>query len=105
MTEPRITYNGTLVLQALARGLRYGFEIMDLTGLASGTVYPILRRYEHGGLVSSDWEEADAAHGEGRPRRRYYRLTTEGEAAVARALDRLREHQRIFADAPLSGSR
>jgi hypothetical protein len=64
MSESRITYNEALVLQALARGLRYGFEIMDLTALPSGTVYPILRRFEHGGLVSSSWEETEAAFGE-----------------------------------------
>lgn len=105
MSEARITYNGALVLQALARGLRYGFEIMDLTGLPSGTVYPILRRYEHGGLVSSTWEDSDAAHEKGRPRRRYYRLTAAGEASLAQAVARFQTHERVFADAPTPGSR
>jgi DNA-binding PadR family transcriptional regulator len=105
MSESRITYNGALVLQALARGLRYGFEIMDLTALPSGTVYPILRRFEHGGLVSSSWEETEAAHEQGRPRRRYYRLTAAGESALTQAVERFRAHERVFADAPSPGSR
>ncbi|MCG8469139.1 MAG: PadR family transcriptional regulator, partial [Gemmatimonadetes bacterium] len=34
------------VLHAVAVGRRYGFDIMDSTGLPSGTVYPALRRLE-----------------------------------------------------------
>jgi hypothetical protein len=33
-----------LVLDALDRGFQHGFDILDATGLPSGTVYPILRR-------------------------------------------------------------
>ena len=39
----RLSYNGALVLQALARGYAYGFEIMRAAHLPSGTVYPLLR--------------------------------------------------------------
>src|ERR1043165_7998120 len=74
-----------LVLDALARGSRYGFDILDATGLPSGTVYPILRRLEDDGLASSRWEAAQVAQREQRPPRRYYELTAEGEAALARA--------------------
>ena len=35
-----------LILQALDNGYYYGFDIMDVTGLPSGTVYPALRRME-----------------------------------------------------------
>ena len=48
---PRISYPGACVLQALFKGSRYGFDIMDFTGLPSGTVYPLLRRFEDHGLV------------------------------------------------------
>lgn len=51
----------------------YGLEIMRLTGLRSGTVYPILARLEREGVVESWWE--DDASAQGRPRRRYYRAT------------------------------
>lgn len=96
----KITYNGALVLQALARDHRYGFEIMDFTGLASGTTYPILRRFERDGVVRSKWERARKARDDGRPPRRYYELTRKGEDALAEALERFAAHQRIFALEP-----
>jgi DNA-binding PadR family transcriptional regulator len=74
-----------LVLDALDRGCRHGFDILDATGLASGTVYPILRRLEADGLASSKWEAARTAQEELRPARRYYALTAAGHARVAEA--------------------
>ncbi len=96
----RMTYHAACVLQALSRGARYGFDIMDLTGLPSGTVYPILRRFEEKGLVRSSWEAADDAFEHGRPRRRNYELTGEGRLALADAANRFRAHERIFSDTP-----
>jgi DNA-binding PadR family transcriptional regulator len=80
-----------LVLQALLddpeREL-YGVEMGELAGLRSGTVHPILARLEGAGWLQSRWEDIDPRT-EGRPARRYYRLTAEGaraaEAALARA--------------------
>lgn len=66
-TKARITYPTALVLGAVASGYHYGFDMMDATGLASGTVYPILRRLERRGFVSSKWEDEAAAHGRGPP--------------------------------------
>jgi PadR family transcriptional regulator len=96
----RMTYHAACVLQALAKGARYGFDIMDLTGLPSGTVYPLLRKFEDQGWVGSNWEPAGEASERGRPRRRNYELTDEGHAAVADAADRFRAHERLFSDAP-----
>jgi DNA-binding PadR family transcriptional regulator len=93
---PRLTYHGACVLQALARGATFGFDVMDLTGLASGTVYPILRRFEEDGWVRSRWEREDAAHREGRPRRRHYTLTAAGQSALELASERFRAHERLF---------
>jgi len=93
----KITYNGALVLQALAKGYRYGFEIMDLTGLASGTTYPILRRFERERLVRSKWEGEKKAHDSGRPPRRYYELTEGGQEALSSAVERFEAHQKVFA--------
>jgi DNA-binding PadR family transcriptional regulator len=70
----------TLVLHALAHGARYGFDVIDATGLPSGTVYPILRRLEREALASAAWEEAAIAHDEQRPPRRYYEVTPAGLA-------------------------
>lgn len=97
-----INDNAALVLQAIRRGHRYGFDLMRLTGLPSGTMYPLLRRLEAGGMVRSLWEAKTEAHGEGRPRRREYVLTGVGEAALAEALPRMRERQRLF-DAAFGG--
>ena len=96
----KVTYNGALVLQALAKGYRYGFEIMDFTGLASGTTYPILRRFERDRLVRSKWEAQKKAHEKGRPRRRYYELTALGNEALTSAVERFRAHQKVFALEP-----
>ena len=80
-----LTYTTALILDTLARGHGYGFEIMDVTGLPSGTVYPALRRLEAFGHVVSSWEEDFAPTKEGRPARRYYTLSGEGEAVLATA--------------------
>ena len=85
---PRLTYSTAVVIQALAQGLRHGFDIIDATGLQSGTVYPILRRLEDAGLVRSRWESARAARDEQRPPRRYYDLTADGAETVREAVRR-----------------
>ncbi len=63
----------------------YGLEICSATGLPSGTVHPILARFEALGWLTSSWEDVDPRE-QGRPRRRYYRLTAEGAALAADAL-------------------
>jgi DNA-binding PadR family transcriptional regulator len=79
----RITYPTAIVLHAVASGFRYGFDIMDASGLPSGTVYPILRRLEDAGMLRSRWEDVQTARDEQRPPRRYYQITGAG-ARVAR---------------------
>jgi len=85
---PYITLPTTLVLQAIADGARYGFDIADKTGLQTGTVYPSLRRLEGLGFVRSNWESDKVARREQRPARRYYEITRAGEAARGTALKR-----------------
>jgi PadR family transcriptional regulator PadR len=80
-----LTSATALVLDALARGYRHGFDILDATGLPSGTVYPILRRLESEALAISSWEDAAKAQRELRPPRRYYQLTASGLALAERA--------------------
>lgn len=67
---------------------RYGFDIARDAGLATGSLYPILARLEQAGWVSSSWEDQGLA-AEGRPRRRYYHLTAEGETSARQALNEL----------------
>jgi PadR family transcriptional regulator PadR len=52
-----LTYPTATVLLAIRSGHRYGFDIMDVTGLPDGTVYPILRRLERRGVLKGDWED------------------------------------------------
>jgi PadR family transcriptional regulator PadR len=94
-----LTYPTTLVLQSLAHGFHYGFDILDVTGLPSGTVYPILRRLEREALVVASWEDAEIAHREHRPPRRYYELTAAGEAMLETARARYRVPREIAARA------
>ena len=81
----RLSITAVSVLHAIADGYQYGFDVIDQTGLPSGTVYPALSRLERDGLVKSAWENEDDAHREGRPARRYYKLTAPGVKALAEA--------------------
>lgn len=79
-----------LVLHALARGFRYGFDIMEETGLSSGSIYPALDRLETLSLARSEWEDPRVAQEEKRPPRRYYRITPEGARTLQEAMERHR---------------
>lgn len=89
MASSRMTVPTALILTALVDGAQYGFDIMDATGLPSGTVYPALRRLEAKGSLSSRWEAAEAALDAGRPRRRVYRITRAGTALLPSARAKL----------------
>ena len=66
-----------------------GLRIMSLTNLGSGTIYPILSRLEERGWVEAYWEAEQPA---GRPRRRYWKLTTWGAWRTREALGRTKEN-------------
>jgi len=59
-----------------------GSDVQKRSGLASGTLYPILLRLESAGWFVSRWEAVDPAS-VGRPRRRLYRLTPSGLAQAS----------------------
>lgn len=61
---------------------RHGYDLMKVTGLLSGTLYPLLMRMTDQGLVEAEWREPAQS---GRPARHAYRLTSAG-AALARDL-------------------
>lgn len=89
MAGPRMTIPTQRVLEALlAVDETYGADIGTQSHLPSGTVHPILARLEGLGWVTSRWEDIEPSV-EGRPPRRYYRLTDAGHeharAALARA--------------------
>lgn len=73
------------VLSALANrpsDWLYGLELANLTGLRSGTLYPILIRLADRALLESRWLEPREA---GRPPRHAYRITGAGLKALERA--------------------
>jgi len=94
MSSRSLSYAATAVLEAVASGHQYGFDVIALTGLASGTVYPALRRLEDAGCVASQWEDHRVAQREVRPARKYYQITEPGQEALAAALLRYRALRR-----------
>jgi PadR family transcriptional regulator PadR len=88
--DPRMTLTTQLVLRALLEDPAhevYGLEICAQAELPSGTIHPILARLEKIEWLESRWEDADP-HEEGRPRRRYYRLSPDGAERARIALAR-----------------
>jgi PadR family transcriptional regulator PadR len=81
-SETKLSHTAALILQALDAGFVYGFSIMEMTGLPSGTVYPAMRRLERDGLIASKWEQPSIADAEQRPPRKYYRLTRSGKSTL-----------------------
>jgi PadR family transcriptional regulator, regulatory protein PadR len=73
------------VLQAITNARQewsYGLEISKVTGLKSGSLYPILMRLDDRGLLESCWLEPERP---GRPPRHGYRITKAGLAALTEA--------------------
>ena len=85
-----LSYAATVILQSVSSGYLYGFDIIDITGLPGGTVYPALRRLEEAGYLTSKWEHPSISQAEPRPARKYYELTRSGREALAEAVKRFR---------------
>ena len=83
-------------LTLLTTGQRYGFQLALEFGArgqfiaSEGTLYPLLARPRHNGLVETSWQEPTAD-----PPRRCYHLTRDGELALASFTKRWR----VFRDA------
>ena len=80
--ELKLSHTAALILQAVHTGDGYGFSVMVLTGLPSGTVYPAMRRLERDGLIRGQWERQSIADAGQRPPRKYYKLTQAGQATL-----------------------
>lgn len=94
-----LSFGTVAVLHAVAAGFRFGFDIVDATGLTAGSVYPALDRLEDRGFLRSSWENATDAQGAGRPARRYFQLTADGAQALAGALQKHRTFQTVSLEA------
>lgn len=96
-----------VILSILARQDSYGYEMIKIAtelsegslDLQPGVLYPILRRFENDGLITSYW-----VHKEGERKRRYYSLTAKGKSALeVEKREWLRMHEaftRLWSPAP-----
>lgn len=87
--EFRITGPRLKVMVALLEDVRsehWGYDLMQRTGLTSGTLYPILDTLSELGWISGHSEKVDPTE-VGRPRRRYYLVTGHGTRAMLRQLE------------------
>jgi DNA-binding PadR family transcriptional regulator len=80
--ELKLSHTAAMILQAIHAGYIYGYSVMEVTGLPSGTVYPATRRLEQDGLIRSQWERQSIADAGQRPPRKYYKLTRSGQATL-----------------------
>lgn len=86
---------GSLTLGVLARlrEERYGYTLRqalaaDGLEMEESTLYPLLRRLEAQGLLVSEWREEE------KRKKRFYRLSADGEAMLRRLLDEWRRISR-----------
>src|SRR5215469_11320215 len=76
-----------LLVEKPTEGLS-GAEISRVTGIGSGTLYPLLARLKGARWLTAEWETIDPAE-EGRPRRRFYKLSKLGQSNALKALEEL----------------
>lgn len=98
MGTKALSFGTVAVLHAVASGYRFGFDVVDATGLTAGSVYPALDRLEELGYLRSAWESVEDATAEGRPARRYFELTADGAQTLAEALRKHRTFQAVSLD-------
>lgn len=74
------------VLAMVSGGESYGYHLVQaveaagLGPIKGGTLYPVLLRLESTGLVATDWRQGPSG-----PARKYYRITTAGQATLRQA--------------------
>ncbi|MCB0218012.1 MAG: PadR family transcriptional regulator [Caldilineae bacterium] len=96
MTQIRRGALELCILSILGRGKRYGYDIVqalteaDGLVIGEGTIYPLLNRLKHEGLVDAEWQSSPQG-----PQRKYYTLTPKGETRLMRMRD---EWQRFATD-------
>lgn len=78
----------------------YGYELLQETGMKSGSLYPVLGRFEKLGWIQGEMQESPGS----RPPRRVYELDPDGAAHAQAALDRfLEEKQESLSDLGILG--
>jgi DNA-binding PadR family transcriptional regulator len=84
----RLTRSMTRTLLAFLetpRSWRYGYDLMTVADVSSGTLYPLLARLTEDGWLEAQWQESEVR---GRPPRQLYRLTATGRVQARHALER-----------------
>ncbi|MEJ2410749.1 MAG: PadR family transcriptional regulator [Novosphingobium sp.] len=80
---------GLCVLALLSRGDSYAYEIAsrmaDAVDMGEGTIYPLMRRMQSEGLVTTYLEESPSG-----PPRKYYRITETGRTRLAAQVEEWR---------------
>lgn len=99
--QPKMTSTTIRVLMDFIEQKRplSGADLINDLGLFSGTLYPILKRLEKAGWLTSSWEGGDPKE-LGRPVRRFYELTATGER---KAMDVLASERTQKFFGPLGG--
>ena len=93
----RLSSKGLQVLSALAAQPNDEFSgamISSALSISSGTLYPMLIRFEKAGLLVSQWEQEVPAD-LGRPRRRYYQITGAGRSLVSQEQSQINNPLRL----------
>lgn len=80
----RTTTRTLLAFLEAPRSWRYGYDLMKVADLSSGTLYPLLARLTEDDWLESRWEESELP---GRPPRQLYRLTATGRMRARNALE------------------
>ena len=93
-TDPRLSLQSLQVLRAFvdAGEPLSGSDVRKFVKLQSGTLYPILLRFEEAGWLKSYWESVDPSTA-GRPRKRFYELTGAGAKKASEILSWLERAQ------------
>jgi DNA-binding PadR family transcriptional regulator len=81
----RATTRALLAFLEAPRRWHYGYDLMKVAALSSGTLYPLLARLSQDGWLESRWEESELP---GKPPRQLYRLTATGRMQARHALER-----------------
>ena len=74
------------VLALLSKGDNYAYDIAsrmaDAVGMGEGTIYPLMRRMQNDGLVTTYLQESGSG-----PPRKYYELTAKGREQLQDTLE------------------
>jgi PadR family transcriptional regulator, regulatory protein PadR len=97
--DVRLSAPGLRVLRLFLEGPlegKSGAQISRAAKVGSGTLYPLLARWERAGWVTSEWEDVDPSE-VGRPRRRFYKITALGQNKARDALADLQVGSEVLA--------